>query len=81
MVELKGTHRFNDCNNMKMIMPNMQNGVLSTEEQNTLNSNVMNEKEVKKQKLLETKYVTFYSAKDRISTQLSFEIIGRHTIM
>ena len=26
MVELKGTHRFNDCPDMKMIMPNMRDG-------------------------------------------------------
>jgi hypothetical protein len=49
MVELKGTtRRFNDCNDMKAIMPDMQDGVLSTEERNTLNSCVINENEVKK---------------------------------
>jgi cAMP phosphodiesterase len=37
MVELKGTHCFNNCVNMKTIMPNMRDGgVLSTEERKTL---------------------------------------------
>jgi cAMP phosphodiesterase len=43
MVELKGTHRFNDCNDMKTIMPNMRNGVLSKEDRKTLNSRVIGE--------------------------------------
>jgi hypothetical protein len=63
MVKLKGTHRFNDCNNMKTIMPNMRDGVLSTEERNTLNSCVINENEVKKPNPLNTKYATYYNTK------------------
>jgi hypothetical protein len=64
IVELKGTNRFNDCcADMKMIMPNMQDGVLSTEEWNTLNSHAIIGKEVKKPNPLETKFATFYNAK------------------
>jgi hypothetical protein len=48
MVELKGTHHFNGCDNMKTIMPNMQDEVLSTEEWNILNSRFINGEEVKK---------------------------------
>jgi hypothetical protein len=33
MVELKGMHRLNDCADMKNIMPNMRNGVLSAADQ------------------------------------------------
>ncbi len=45
MVELNNTHRFNDCNDMKTIMPNMRDGTLSTEERNALNSRVINNNE------------------------------------
>jgi hypothetical protein len=38
MVELKGTHHFNDCPDMKMIMPNMRDGVLSSKDREILNS-------------------------------------------
>ena len=46
MVELKGSHRFNDCADMKTIMPNMRDGVLSAEEWKILNSRVINGNEV-----------------------------------
>jgi hypothetical protein len=41
----------------------MRDGVLSTEERNTLNSCVINENEVKKLNLLKTKYATYYNTK------------------
>jgi hypothetical protein len=67
MVELKGTHHFNDCNDMKRIMPNMRDGVLHAvlhaEEQNALNSHVINGNEVKKPSLLKTKYATYYNTR------------------
>jgi hypothetical protein len=63
MVELKGTHRFNDCKDMKTIMPNMRDGVLSEEDRRILNSRVINGNEVKKPNPLETKYATFYNKK------------------
>jgi hypothetical protein len=69
MVELKATHRFNGCNDMKTMMPNMRDGVLSTEERNTLNSRVINDNEVvndnevKKPNPLKTKYATYYNKK------------------
>mgnify|MGYP002810469254 CR=1 FL=1 len=72
MVDLKGTHRFDDCNDMKMIMPNMQDGVLSTEERNTLNSRVINGSEVNKPNPSKTKYATSYNTK---RSDVSFEII------
>jgi hypothetical protein len=40
MVELKGTHRFNDCPDMKTIMPNMRDGVLSSKDWEILNSRI-----------------------------------------
>jgi hypothetical protein len=63
MVDLKGTHRFNDCNDMKTIMTNMRDGILSTDEWNTLNSRVINGNEVKKPNPLKTKYATYYNKK------------------
>jgi hypothetical protein len=63
MVELKGIHRFNNWNDMKRIVPNIQDGVLSTEERNTQNSCVINENEVKKPNPLKTKYATYYNTK------------------
>jgi hypothetical protein len=41
----------------------MRDGVLSTEERNTLNSCVINENEVKKPNPLKTKYATYYNTK------------------
>jgi hypothetical protein len=35
MVELKGTHHFNNCIDIQMIMPTIQDGVLSAEDQNS----------------------------------------------
>jgi hypothetical protein len=63
MVELKGTHRFNDCPDMKRIMPTMRDGALSAKDREILNSCVINGKEVKKPNPLETKYATFHNAK------------------
>jgi hypothetical protein len=63
MVELTGTHRFNDCPDMKRIMPNMRDGVLSAEERNIINSRVINRDTVKEPDPFETKYATFYNAK------------------
>jgi hypothetical protein len=55
MVELTGTHRFNDCPDMKRIMPNMRDGVLSAEERNIINSRVINRDTVKELNPFETK--------------------------
>ena len=63
MVELKGTHRFNDCAHMKRIMPNMRDGVLSARERKILNSRVINGNEVKKPNPIETKYATYFNKK------------------
>jgi hypothetical protein len=63
MVELKGTHRFKDCEDMKRIMTNIRDGVLSSEDRKILNSRVINGKDVKKPNPLETKYATFFNAK------------------
>jgi hypothetical protein len=63
MVELKGTHRFNSCEEMKRIMPNIRDGVLSSEDRNILNSRVIDGKDVKKPNPLETKYATFFNDK------------------
>jgi cAMP phosphodiesterase len=77
MVELKGTHCFNDCNDMKVMMPNKRDGVLSTEERNTINFRVINENKVKKPKSVKNQicHIATTTQKDRISTQVSFEII------
>jgi hypothetical protein len=61
MVELKGTHQFNQCKDMQRIMPDMQDGVLSPEDRNILNSRVINGKDVMKPNPLETKYATFHN--------------------
>lgn len=63
MVELKGTHRFNSCEDMKRIMPNIRDGVLSSEDRKILNSRVINGKDVKKPNPMSTKYATFFNAK------------------
>ena len=63
MVELKGTHRFNDCEDMRTIMPNMRDGVLSADDRKMLNSRVINGKEVAQPNPFETKYATFYNLK------------------
>ena len=63
MVELKGTHRFNSCEDMKAIMPNMRNGILSAKDRKILNSRVINGDDVKKPNPLKTKYATFFNAK------------------
>jgi hypothetical protein len=60
---------------MKMIMPNMRDGILSTEEGNTLNSCVINDNEVKKPNPLKSSMPHTATRRDRISTQVSFEII------
>jgi hypothetical protein len=44
MVELKGTHGFSGCTEMKMIMPNLQNFLLSVDKRKVLNSRVINGK-------------------------------------
>jgi hypothetical protein len=63
MVELKGTHRFNNCDDMKRIMPSIRDGVLSSDDRKILNSRVINGKDVKKPNPLKTKYATFFNAK------------------
>ena len=63
MVELTGTHRFNDCPEMKRIMPNMRDGVLSAEQRDIINSRVINGTTVQQPNPLETKYAVFYNTK------------------
>ena len=63
MVELKGTHRFNNCKEMMRIMPNMRDGVLSAKDRRILNSRVINGDQVKKPNPLKTKYATFFNRK------------------
>jgi hypothetical protein len=63
MVELKGTHRFNNCKEMMRIMPNMRDGTLSAEDRRILNSRVINGDKVKKPNPLKTKYATFFNIK------------------
>ena len=59
MVELKGTHRFNACEDMKTIMPKMRDGVLSEEDRKILNTRVINGNKIKRPNPLETKIATF----------------------
>ena len=63
MVELKGTHRFNNCKEMMRIMPNMRDGTLSAEDRRILNSRVINGNQVKKPNPLKTKYATYFNIK------------------
>jgi hypothetical protein len=63
MVELKGTHRFNNCKEMSRIMTNMRDGVLSAKDRGILNSRVINGNQVKKPNPLKTKYATFFNKK------------------
>ena len=63
MVELKGTHRFNNCPHMRRIMPNLRNGVLSEEDRKILNSRVINGRDIKKPDPLATKYAVAHNVK------------------
>ena len=63
MVELKGTHRFENCPDMKRIMPNLRNGVLSEEDRKILNSRVINGREIKKPDPMKTKYAVYGNKK------------------
>jgi hypothetical protein len=63
MVELKGTHRFSSCSEMKRIMPNIRNGVLSEKDRKIINSRVIGQNNVKKPNPLTTKYATYFNAK------------------
>ena len=75
MVELKGTHRFNQCPEMRRIMPNLRNGVLSEEDRKILNSRVINGREVKKPDPLETKYAVFHNEK---RTEINASVFRSH---
>jgi hypothetical protein len=44
-------------------MPNMRDGIMSTEEQNTLNSRVTNDNEVRKPNPFKIEYATYYNKK------------------
>jgi hypothetical protein len=63
MVELKGSHRFNECEEMKRIMNNIRNNELSVEDRKSLNSRVINDNDVQKPNPLITKYAVFYNEK------------------
>jgi hypothetical protein len=64
------------CVDMKRIMPNIQEDVLSAEDQKILNSPDINGNDVKKPNLLETKYATFFNAKRaNINATIYCEII------
>jgi hypothetical protein len=79
MVELKGTHRFNACEHMKTIMPNMRDGMLSAEDREILNSRVINGKEVVKPNPFETKHATFYNEKRaKINAGLFQNYLNKH---
>jgi hypothetical protein len=76
MVELKGTHLFNDCTDMlKRIMPNMQDGVLSAEERKILNSHVINGNKVKNQICKKQNMLHSSMQREPISMQRYSEII------
>ena len=61
MVELEGTHRYKDCENMKTIMPTMRDNGLSDAARNILNSRVIDGTRVKMPDLKKTRFATFHN--------------------
>jgi hypothetical protein len=63
LVELKGTHRYKDCPEMKRIMPDMRNNGLSVADRKILNSRVIDGDKVKMPRPETTRYATYHNAK------------------
>ena len=63
MVELKGTHRFKDCPNMKRIIPGFRRHGLTAEDRELLNSWVINGTTVPMPDVLTTKFASWTNIK------------------
>ena len=61
MVELKGTHRYSDCEKMKSIMPRVREEGLSAEDRKTLNSRVIDGKKITMPDPATTRYATYHN--------------------
>ena len=61
MVELKGTHRYKDCEDMKTIMPEVREGRFSDAHRAILNSRVINGNSVKMPNLGTTRCATYFN--------------------
>ena len=61
MVELKGTHRFDECPTMKRIMPRLHQKGLSEEDRAILNTRVIDGDNVKYPNLEEARIASFYN--------------------
>lgn len=63
MVELQGTHRFNDCNVMKDIMPRLRVEGLSDDIRKILNERVMDMSSIPVDDIKNLRYACFYNKK------------------
>ena len=63
MVELKGTHRFSKCPDMKRIIPGFREHGLTNQDRELLNSRVVNGDTVKLPDILKTKFASWTNAK------------------
>ena len=63
MIELKGTHRYANCNEMKRIMPMMRSQGLSKEDKETLNSRVVNGTTICIPNCMKMRYATYFNRK------------------
>ena len=61
MVELKGTHRYSKCEQLKMIMPRLRNQGMWKEAFDIFNSRVVDGKNVKLPNIAETKFATYHN--------------------
>jgi hypothetical protein len=63
LVELKGTHRYNNCPVLQQIMPKTRNEGLSQADRKILNSRVIDGIKVKMPRPEKTRFATFFNAK------------------
>ena len=72
MVELKGTHRFKECPDMKRIIPGFREHGLTEKDRELLNSRVVNGDSVKLPNVLKTKFASWTNAKRSVFNAIVF---------
>ena len=80
MVELKGTHRYHNCNHMQRIMPELRNtGTLTETDWKLLNSRVVNGRDVKLPNLQKARFAS-HSNKQRckINAGIFYDYLKKH---
>lgn len=80
MVELKGTHRYRDCEHLQRIMPELRDtGLLEQEDRDLINSRLVDNEKVYLPRMEDVRFATFYNkTRCKINSAVFLNYLRKH---